>query len=49
MEMTVVKAVVDEIIISASVGQSQKDTIGSMQRISHKGIPHFKKINSNVA
>ena len=40
---------VDEIIISASFGQSQEDLIESMYRISDKVMPFFKNVNSRVA
>ena len=40
---------VDEIIISAGIGQTQEEMIESMHRISEKVMPHFKKINSKVA
>jgi len=43
------EAGVDEIILSASFGQSQKDTIDSMKRISKIIIPHFNKINTKIA
>lgn len=40
---------VDEIILSSGFGQTQNETIESMHRISDYVIPHFKKINSQVA
>ena len=43
------EAGVDEIIISSSFGQNQKDLIESMQRISEEIIPYFKKFNVQVA
>ena len=43
------EAGVDEIIISSSFGQNQKDLIESMHRISEEIIPYFKKFNVQVA
>tara|TARA_Y100000590_G_scaffold470089_1_gene661893 strand:+ start:3599 stop:4633 length:1035 start_codon:yes stop_codon:yes gene_type:complete len=43
------EAGVDEFIISASFGQSQKELIDSMQRINKEVMPFFKKINNKVA
>ena len=43
------EAGVDEIILSSGFGQTQNETIESMKRISDYVIPHFKKINSQVA
>jgi len=43
------EAGVDEIIISAGIGQTQEEMIESMHRISEKVIPYFKNINSKVA
>ena len=43
------EAGVDEIIISSSFGQNQKDLIESMYRISEEIIPYFKKFNVQVA
>ena len=40
---------VDEIIISASFGQSQEDLIDSMYRINEKVMPVFKNFRSRVA
>ena len=40
---------VDEIIISASFGQSQEDLIESMNRINDKVMPYFKNVSSRVA
>ena len=40
---------VDEIIISASFGQSQEDIIESMNRINDKVMPYFKNVSSRVA
>ena len=40
---------VDEIIVSSSFGQNQKDLIDSMHRISEEIIPYFKKTNVQVA
>ena len=40
---------VNEIIISAGFGQSQKDMLESMHRISDKIIPHFKNLKTKVA
>ena len=44
-----VDAGINEIIVSASFGQSQNDIIESMYRISEKIIPLFKKTNIKVA
>ena len=43
------EAGVDEIILSSSFGQSQKDLIDSMHRIGENVIPYFKKSNIQVA
>tara|TARA_B100001123_G_C15188843_1_gene978430 strand:+ start:63 stop:1097 length:1035 start_codon:yes stop_codon:yes gene_type:complete len=43
------EAGIDEIIISASFGQSQKDLIDSMYKISEQIIPHFKNTNFRAA
>ena len=43
------EAGVDEIIVSSSFGQNQKDLIDSMHRISEEIIPYFKKTNVQVA
>ena len=43
------EAGVDEIILSSSFGQSQKDLIESMHRIGENVIPYFKKSNTQVA
>ena len=43
------EAGVDEIIISAGIGQTQEEMIESMHRISEKVIPYFKNINTKVA
>ena len=43
------EAGVDEIIISSSFGQNQKDLTESMYRISDEIIPYFKKTNFQVA
>ena len=43
------EAGVDEIILSSSFGQSQKDLIESMHRIGENVIPYFKKSNIQVA
>ena len=43
------EAGVDEFIISASFGQSQKELIDSMQRINKEVMPFFKKVNNKVA
>ena len=43
------EAGVDEIIISSSFGQNQKDLIELMHRISEEIIPYFKKFNVQVA
>ena len=43
------EAGINEIIISAGIGQSQKDMINSMQRFGEKIIPHFKNLNSQIA
>ena len=43
------EAGVDEIILSSGFGQTQKETIESMHRISDLVIPHFKKNNFKVA
>ena len=40
---------VDEIIVSSSFGQNQKDLIDSMYRMSEEIIPYFKKTNVQVA
>jgi len=40
---------VDEIIISASFGQSQEDLVESMNRISDEVMTYFKNVNSRVA
>ena len=40
---------INEIIISASFGQSQEDLIESMYRISDQIIPYFKNTNTRVA
>jgi alkanesulfonate monooxygenase SsuD/methylene tetrahydromethanopterin reductase-like flavin-dependent oxidoreductase (luciferase family) len=40
---------IDEIIISASFGQSQKDLEESMHRIHDKVMPYFKKTRTRVA
>ena len=43
------EAGIDEIIISASFGQSQKDLIQSMYRIHDQVMPFFKNTGSRVA
>ena len=43
------EAGVDEIIISSSFGQNQKDLIDSMYRMGEEIIPYFKKTNVQVA
>ena len=43
------EAGVDEIIISSSFGQNQRDLLDSMHRISEEIIPYFKKTNFQVA
>tara|TARA_B100001175_G_scaffold164286_1_gene139285 strand:+ start:1911 stop:2915 length:1005 start_codon:yes stop_codon:yes gene_type:complete len=43
------EAGVDEIIVSSSFGQNQKDLIDSMHRMSENIIPYFKKSNVQVA
>ena len=43
------EAGVDEIIVSSSFGQNQKDLTDSMHRISEEIIPYFKKTNVQVA
>ena len=43
------EAGVDEIIISAGFGQTQKEMIDSMHRISEKVIPYFRDKGSKVA
>ena len=43
------EAGIDEIIISSSFGQNQKDIIESMHRMSEEVIPYFKKTNFQVA
>ena len=43
------EAGVDEIIVSSSFGQNQKDLINSMHRMSDEIIPYFKKSNVQVA
>ena len=43
------EAGVDEIIVSSSFGQNQKDLIDSMHRVSEEIIPYFKKTNVQVA
>ena len=43
------EAGIDEVIFSASFGQSQDDIIESMERISDKVIPFFKKTKFKVA
>ena len=43
------EAGIDEVIISAGMGQTQKDMIESMHRFGKQIIPHFKKMNSQVA
>ena len=43
------EAGIDEIIISASFGQSQEDLIESMHRISDQIMPYFKNTNIKVA
>jgi len=43
------EAGVDEIIVSSSFGQNQKDLINSMHRMSEEIIPYFKKSNVQVA
>ncbi len=43
------EAGIDEIIFSSSFGQSQKETMESMKRISDYVIPHFKEANTYVA
>ena len=43
------EAGVDEIIISAGLGQSQQETIESMHRISEEVIPYFKKSKTEAA
>ena len=48
-EANITKPLVDEIILSSSFGQSQKETIESMKRISDYVIPHFKEANTYVA
>ena len=40
---------VDEIIVSSSFGQNQKDLTDSMYRMSEEIIPYFKKTNVQVA
>ena len=40
---------VDEIIVSSSFGQNQKDLIDSMYRMNEEIIPYFKKTNVQVA
>jgi len=43
------EAGVDEIIVSSSFGQNQKDLTDSMYRMSEEVIPYFKKNNVQVA
>ena len=43
------EAGVDEIIISAGFGQTQKEMIDSMHRISEKVIPYFRDNGSKVS
>ena len=43
------QAGVDEIIISAGFGQSQKDLIESMHRIKNKVMPFFSNKKTRVA
>ena len=43
------EAGIDEIIISSSFGQNQKDIIESMHRMSEEVMPYFKKTNFQVA
>jgi hypothetical protein len=43
------EAGVDEIIVSSSFGQSQRDLIDSMHRMKEEIIPYFKKTNVQVA
>ena len=43
------EAGVDEIIVSSSFGQNQKDLINSMHKMSEEIIPYFKKSNVQVA
>ena len=43
------EAGIDEVIFSSSFGQSQKETMESMKRISDYVIPHFKEANTYVA
>ena len=40
---------IDEIIISASFGQSQQDLIDSMHRIYDQVMPYFRETGSRVA
>ena len=40
---------IDEVIFSSSFGQSQKEIMESMKRISDYVIPHFKEANTYVA
>tara|TARA_B100001175_G_scaffold61790_1_gene50084 strand:- start:584 stop:1618 length:1035 start_codon:yes stop_codon:yes gene_type:complete len=43
------EAGVDEIIVSSSFGQNQRDLIDSMHRMKEEIIPYFKKTNVQVA
>ena len=43
------EAGIDEVIFSSSFGQTQKEILESMQRISDYVIPHFKEANTYVA
>ena len=43
------EAGIDELIVSASFGQSQNDLIESMHRMHDQVMPYFKRTGSKVA